>query len=62
MGAIIYLDAYKKINVHFPKTNVPTRVHKNGHNSICDHETCTTGFSRHRATSMNYYVCTAIIT
>ena len=44
--------------------NIPTRVHKNGHNSACDqylffHETCTTGFSTHRAINpcqkLNFY-------
>ena len=37
----------------FQKTNVPTQAHKNGHNFTCDqyffHETCTIGFSTHRA-------------
>ena len=58
MGAIIYLEAYKLIqisikNAHFLKTKVPTQVHKNGHNLACDqyffHETCTIGFGTHRA-------------
>ena len=43
--------------------NVPTRLHKNGHNSTCDqyffHKTCTIGFSTHRAINpyqkLNFY-------
>ena len=41
MGANSCLDTYNLIqnlikNVHFPKMNISTYVHKNGHNSICD--------------------------
>ena len=38
MGAIVYLDTYKLIRKMriFQKTNVRTRVHKNGHNSAYD--------------------------
>ena len=55
MGTNNCSDTYNLIqNMRiFQKMNISTCVYKNGHISVCDqyffHETCTMGFSTHRA-------------